>query len=307
MGIAKSRIWWGVAGCLAAGAAAAGSAVVNDASRYPEGPLAADRGVYYAEMGSDRVMFSADGRNEPFWSARGCGPTSVAAYGGSFAILCHIGRAVAVVSRTGQTRAILAEDETGRSVGNPNASAADGHGGVYFSSSGAFSPDAPATGAVLYLDPTGRLRRVAEDIRYANGVAVSTDGRTLFVSEHLARNVLAYAIAADGSLSGRRVFLNLDRVTGADASRRWDVGPDGLATDRSGHLYIAEYGAGRVLIVSPAGELLATLDVDERWVTAPALTADEATVYVTAPAARDPSVPGKVYAFDNPLQSQAGD
>ena len=38
----------------------------------------------------------------------------------------------------------------------------DGKGGIYFSSSGSFSPSARATGAVLHLDRFGTLSRVAE-------------------------------------------------------------------------------------------------------------------------------------------------
>ena len=277
---------------------------LNDASPYPEGPLARDGGVYYAEMGSDRVLFSDGARTLPLWSARGCGPTSIANYRSGFVVLCHRAGALAVISRTGETRAVILEDVNGRRFVTPNASTTDARGGVYFSSSGDFAPGGSRTGAVLYLDDDGRLRRVAEAIHYSNGVALSPDGGTLYVSEHLSRNVLAYAVAPDGSLSGRRVHFSLDDLVGADPSRRWDVGPDGLAVDDRGNLYVAEYGAGRLLIVSPDIELVATVEVSEKYVTAPALSPDGATLFVTAPSARDPKKNGKVYAIDNPAHPQ---
>jgi sugar lactone lactonase YvrE len=195
-------------------------------------------------------------------------------------------------------------DRNGRRF-NPNASVADGKGGVYVSSSGAFSPAAPATGAVLYLDRARQLVRVAEGIHYANGVAVTQDGATLYVSEHLKRQVLAFDVAGDGSLSGKRVFVRLDDLEAVDPDRGWEWGPDGLAVDREGNVYIAEYGAGHLLIVGPDATLKATIDVPEPYITAPALSPDETRLYITAPASLyDPTLPGGVYETANPLRAE---
>ncbi len=277
---------------------------LNDASPYPEGPLARDGGVYYAEMGRDRILFSDGKRTTQLWEASGCGPTSVSEYRSGFVVLCHRPGALAVISRTGETRGIILEDVNGQRFVTPNASISDARGGVYFSSSGSFAPDGPRTGAVLYLGADGRLRRVAEGIHYSNGVALSRDGRTLYVSEHLSRNVLAYPVAADGSLGSRRVHFSLDDLVGTDPLRRWDVGPDGLAVDDHGNIYVAEYGAGRLLVVSPEKQLVTTVEVDEQYITAPALSSDGATLFVTAPSARDPRQPGRVYAISNPVHAQ---
>ena len=79
-------------------------------------------------------------------------------------------------------------------------------------------------------------------------------------------------------------------------------GPDGLAVDREGNLYVAEYGAGHLLIVSPERKLLATIDVPEDYVTAPALSLDETRIFITAPVSLfDPTEPGKVYEVANPV------
>ncbi len=91
---------------------------------------------------------------------------------------------------------MIDRDEDGRAFSNPNAAVSDGKGGIYFSSSGSFAPGARATGAVLHVDASGRVRRLAEGIHYANGVAVTPDGKILYVSEHLGRRVLAFDIAA---------------------------------------------------------------------------------------------------------------
>jgi sugar lactone lactonase YvrE len=276
--------------------------VVNPASAYPEGPLVADGVVYYAEMGSDRVMRWDGAANAEVWSRQGCSPTSVArGAGDSLIVLCHAG-ALVRIAPSGEEIATIDAASAGGLFENPNASANDALGGIYFSSSGAFVPNARASGAVLYLSPNGTLRRVAGNIHYANGVAVSADGRTLFVSEHLERRVLSFAIGEDGALGDPKVFLDLDDVRPDDPDRSWEVGSDGLAVDRHGNLYVAEYGGGRVLIVDRNAALVATIEVPEAYVTAPALIDDERRIFITAPASlADPSAPGKVYVLENPV------
>jgi gluconolactonase len=275
---------------------------VNPDSAYPEGPTVIDGVLYYAEMGNDRVMRFDGETNSPVWTRDGCGPTTVAQLGdGSLAVLCHREAIVARIDAEGALLGIVDRDRDGRSFTNPNAGTSDGKGGIYFSSSGSFSPGARATGAILHLDASGALARVAEGIHYANGVAISPDGRTLFASEHLERRVLAFYIAGDGTLSNRRTFVALDELVGADPERGWEVGPDGLNADRDGNLIIAEYGAGHLLIVDGDGKLIATIDVPERYVTASAFDADHARLFIAAPASlMDPSR-GAVYATPYPI------
>lgn len=280
--------------------------VVDPEAYYPEGPLAlADGSFLYTEMGRDRVV-KWDGRTKALvWSRSGCGPTGIArSPDGGIVVLCHFIDAIARVAPGGDTLALIGADATGRKFTNPNATANDGKGGVYFSSSGLFAPGAPATGAILYLDPKGVLHRVADDIHYANGVAVSRDGTRLYVSEHLSRRVLVFRIGEDGSLSDRQTFVALDDLLGVDPARSWEVGPDGLATDSVGNLYIAEYGGGHYLIVDPAGKLITIVEVPERYTTGVALSPDESHLFLTAPAALAPSVPGKVYVVANPVHAR---
>ena len=283
--------------------AAAGDIVaINPSSNYPEGPLWRPDGVYYAEMGSDRVMRWDGSANTVLWTRKGCGPTSVAQLSPDLlSVTCHIEQSIALITPKGDLVRIIDEDNNGRRFRTPNASISDGKGGVYLSSSGDFATWADAEGGVLHLSADGTLVRLAEGIHYSNGVALSPDGATLFVSEHLERRVLAYDVGKDGSLSGERVFVSLDDLEPPDPERTWEAGPDGLAIDREGNLFIAEYSAGHVLVVDAAGHLKATLEFPERFVTAIAIAADEKRIFVTAPAAMDPSVPGKVYSLANPL------
>lgn len=286
-------------------AIAAGSdrTTINPDSPYPEGPVVVDGMLYYAEMGNDRVMRWDGSRNSVVWTGQGCAPTSVSRAGaGKLNILCHRQEAVIRISTAGTTLKTIEHDKDGQTFRNPNASVNDAKGGIYFSSSGTFGPGAPVGGAVLYLDASDRLSRVAEDIRYANGVALSPDGRLLYVSEHLERRILAYDVAADGSLSGRRVFARLDDLIGKEPGHGWEVGPDGLMTDRAGHLFAAEYGGGRFLVIGADGKLITTVEVPDRYITALAFGADEDRIFVTAPTTWMRPYTGKVYSIANPLR-----
>jgi gluconolactonase len=302
-----SRKRAGIAAVLAAASVAASVPaleVVNPSAAYPEGPAAVGGVVYYGEMGADRVIAWDGSRNRAVWERDQCGPTSVAPYSsGLLAILCHREEAVAIIDpATGETHRLIDRDDAGEPFPTPNASIADGAGGVYLSSSGIFSSSAPAAGSILHLTVDGVLRRLATGIHYANGVALSGDGRTLFVSEHLERRVLAFDVGADGALANRRVFVRLDDIEAADPKRGWEVGTDGLAVDPDGNLAIAEYGAGHVLIVGADAKLRATIPTPEQYVTAPTYIDGGKRIFITAPVSLfDPRAAGKVYVVENPL------
>ena len=83
-----------------------------------------------------------------------------------------------------------------------------------------------------------------------NGIEVSPDGHTLYVNETVQRNVWAYNIQPDGSLSGKRLVIRFP-----------DFGMDGMRCDVDGNLYITRHGKGTVAIVSPAGKLIREVDV----------------------------------------------
>ncbi len=288
---------------VAAQAAVNERTIVNPRSQYPEGPVVDGHDVYYAEMGSDHVMRWDGTANHVVWSRPGCGPTSVArGTDDTLIVLCDIEQVLVRIDRQGKTLAVIDKDSSGRPFLTPNASINDAKGGIYWSASGLFSPTAPVQGGVLYLAPDGRLTRLADGIHYSNGVALSPDGTLLYVSEHLSRRILLYDVAADGSLSGTRVFLRLDDVVGADPKRGWEVGPDGLAMDHAGNLYIAEYGGGRLIVVGPDAKLKAIIGFPEQFTTAAALIDGDRKIFVTAPVSfEDPQDYGKVYLIANPV------
>ncbi|MDB6033566.1 MAG: gnl 3, partial [Verrucomicrobiales bacterium] len=106
------------------------------------------------------------------------------------------------------------------------------------------------TGQVWRIDQTGNVSLVAEGMGTSNGIDVSPDGLTLYVNESVQRNVWAFVIGKDGSLSKKRLVKKFDTH-----------GFDGMRCDVDGNLYIARHGKGTVVKLSPKGEVLQEVDV----------------------------------------------
>ncbi len=257
---AVSGLFFGVL-CQSADAAPAIVAV----GHYPEGLLWHGGRMLFAEMGADRVSVIDRAHDQPvkleFWRDEGCGPTAIAPFGASgFLINCHLGRHVVEVSASGVTGRRFGVAPGGEQLRDPNASCGDGRGGVFFSDSGVFSTSAPASGRVYHLSAAGTLTEVARNLRYANGVAFDGTSRTLYVSEHLARRILALRLDGSGRVIASSVFADFSRLPAARAFSYPLAGPDGIAL-RADLLAVAEYGEGRVHLFDRAGGHRNTLRV----------------------------------------------
>ena len=117
----------------------------------------------------------------------------------------------------------------GQPLQDPNAAVSDGQGGAYFSDAGQFDLNAPSTGRVYHLSAMGVMTEVVGGIQYANGVNFDPATRTLYVSEHLARRVLALTIDGSQRVTARKVLIDFAQQ---DATRQFNfplAGPDGIA------------------------------------------------------------------------------
>ncbi|HWM44290.1 MAG TPA: SMP-30/gluconolactonase/LRE family protein [Burkholderiales bacterium] len=279
-------------------AAGSPAAPLDEPADYPEGPTVAGGALYWTEMPNDRVQRHRDGRTTTVWQEAGCGPTSIKADArGGFWILCHLGNRVLRVDGNFKALARLEQDGAGRALSSPNDAFADRRGQLYFTLSGIFHLQAPAEGAIYFVDLQDRVQRIADGLRYANGVHLDEKRARLYVSEHLQRRVLVAELAAPGKIGPLRVFFDLN-ATPLLRPQYPNAGPDGLLVDRTGALHIAEYGAGRVLVVSAQGQLQRSVAVPMQFVTNFAYWAERDQIVVTG-AFRNDSAPmrGRVIAL----------
>ena len=101
------------------------------------------------------------------------------------------------------------------------------------------------TGQIWHVSPQGKTRLVAEKMGTTNGIDISPDEKTLYVNESVQRNVWAFDLAADGTLSNKRLIHTFA-----------DGGMDGMRCDIHGNLYIARHGKGEVAVLSPDGKVI---------------------------------------------------
>jgi sugar lactone lactonase YvrE len=108
-----------------------------------------------------------------------------------------------------------------------------------------------APGIVALVTPDGVARQVADGIAFPNGMVVTPDNGTLILAESYGKQLTAFDIAADGSLSKRRVWANLG-----------DGAPDGICLDAEGAVWYADVPNKRCVRVRAGGEVLQTVDLD---------------------------------------------
>lgn len=260
---------YGIAALLAAFAAAAAAADIHlkEQAFYPEGPTFIRGALYWAEMPAHRIRRHKDGKTTTVWEEPGCGPTSIKPDGrGGFWILCHLAHMVLRVDGNFRLVKRLETDGVGRRLAYPNDATIDRRGQLYFTSSGVFSLSAPSEGAVYFVDLQDHPLRIAEGLRYANGIRIDEKRARLYVSEHLARRVLVMNLTKPGEVGAPSVFFDL--VSLPPASVSYDLaGPDGILLDDKGRLFVAEYGAGRVMQLSTEGKLQRVIPVPMQFVT----------------------------------------
>jgi gluconolactonase len=275
--------------------------VVDSEASFPEGPLWHDGRLYYVEYGADTVMRWDGKASMQVWQQDGCGPSAVVETGdGNFLITCYDANTLVEITPAGDTVATLSEDREGQPLVGPNDAVLDAKGGVYFSASGVWDIAAPIDGRILYLAPDGAIAEVADDIHYANGLALSPDGRTLYASEMAAQRVLKFEVEGDGTLGERYLFVRLGDLAADPQGVDIYMGPDGLKTDSAGNLYIAQFEGGRVLVADPKGALVRILTVPAPYVTNLTFGETEDVVFVTAASdAWSEPYPGQVYKIDN--------
>lgn len=174
-------------------------------------------------------------------------------------LACRAGRVIVAVDIRDRTMTVVANRyDDGSPLLGPNDLRFHPNGSIYVTDPivmTEYKAGAPA-GKVFRIDERGSVTAVATEIDFPNGLCFSTDWSTLYVSDTWTQQVWAYDVESDGTLSNRRLFVQLDRVMG-DHDRYG--GPDGIAMDAEGNLYGAHIGNGWIDVVSPAGEVVAKL------------------------------------------------
>jgi sugar lactone lactonase YvrE len=105
----------------------------------------------------------------------------------------------------------------------------------------------PTPTVLIRVDPDGTPSIAADELHFPNGTVITPDGRTLVIGETFANRLTAFDVAADGSLSNRRIWADLDP---------FGVRPDGICLDAEGAIWVSNPAAPEVVRVAESGKLL---------------------------------------------------
>lgn len=162
-------------------------------------------------------------------------------------------RSIIRISPTGEMDDLIAE-WGGERLNGPNDLCFDEDGNLFFSDPWTSSLENPIGAIYGYSWATGELNRIRGGMAFPNGVAIR-EGR-VYVAETHTRKVWAYEIEGPG-LAGRETeFCTLPSVD----TEGWQ-GPDGMAFDKEGNLFVAHLGSGCVRVYEPSGRLTESIRV----------------------------------------------
>lgn len=196
----------------------------------------------------------------------------------------HGHRAIARVNLRTGARTFLTRTFEGKRYNSPNDLIRANDGAIYFTDPpyglrGGDASQAKEQNAngVYRLAPDGTVARIEDRLTRPNGVALSPDGRTLYVaqSDPDAAHLYAYTLGRDGLPIGRRLLADFTEDVAAGEAGL----PDGLAITADGHIFMA--GPGGIHLLTPSGERLALVRTGTAAANV-ALTPDERTLYITS-------------------------
>ena len=118
----------------------------------------------------------------------------------------------------------------------------------------------PALASLMRIDPDGSITVLADDLMFPNGAVITPDGGTLIVGETAGARYTAFALAADGTVSDRRIWAQvaptpelgpLEQTLG-----QLKFAPDGCTLDADGCVWAADAVGARCARVAEGGEIV---------------------------------------------------
>lgn len=176
--------------------------------------------------------------------------------------------------QSGITKVLTWEFE-GRRYNAPNDLIIDKVGNIYFTDPKMTGPEPmrqPVHG-VYKIDTAGVVSLVIANIRKPNGITLSPDQRTLYISTSdntfngdvspdykgdktdYSGKLLAYSIEEDNSITFKKELADFGKGIG-----------DGMTVDSEGNIYVCLFFDAKIVVYSPEGKLLDELQFP-KWVT----------------------------------------
>ncbi|WP_035756648.1 SMP-30/gluconolactonase/LRE family protein [Granulicoccus phenolivorans] len=252
--------------------------VVRSGLEFPEGPIVMpDGSVVLVEMRGERLTrIQPDGRAETIAQLPG-GPNGAALGPDGMIYVCNNGGMSFTPHGTGWVpgpvdptsytggRIERVDPETGRvellhnhcgdvALRHPNDLVFDAAGGFWFTDTGKRMGRVFDLGVVYYARPDGGLVEAVYPIDKPNGIGLSADGGTLYVTETYTGRLLCFDLHAPGKIAiPAKADAAVGRVlTGLGGAQRCD----GLAVEVNGNICVATLVTGAITVIAPDGQIV---------------------------------------------------
>lgn len=144
-------------------------------------------------------------------------------------------------------------------------------GDIYFTEAG-------MPRGVYHIRPSGEVVLATAEVGRPNGILLSRDDKTLYVSDSQSEYLLVFDVMADGTVGNRRNFAHLAGVKKTD--KGIDPGIDGMALDSSGRVYAISHAG--IEVFTPAGKALGIIPLPAKAQNLAFAGKDLKTLYVVA-------------------------
>ena len=169
--------------------------------RGPEGPAIDSEGRLHVVSADDAVILqvSPDGVLKQVANTSGRPNGLVFSSSGEMFVADAALKAILRINSNGRPEVFIDEYE-GTGLGGPNDLCFLPNGDLLFTDPIRRPYPDPAISPVYRVTPAGRMRAFASELAYPNGIAMSPDGRKVYVSESRAQRLVGFMIDGAGKL-----------------------------------------------------------------------------------------------------------
>ncbi|MBC7889521.1 MAG: SMP-30/gluconolactonase/LRE family protein [Ferruginibacter sp.] len=275
--------------------------VVAKGFNWTEGPLYISDGDYFifSDIPANKIYKWKDGQKvTPYLMPSGNSETTVVETKepGSNGLLLHpdgqlvlcqhgdrrMAKMIAPLNNPRPEFVTLADNYKGKRLNSPNDAVYHSNGDLYFTDppygmdKGIDDPKRELDFQGVYrLKPTGELDLLTKELRYPNGIALSPDGKFLYVASSDGANYIwmQYELDANGLAKNQHLFYEAHSYEGKKLGA-----PDGMKINKRGYLFAT--GPEGVWLFNPAGKLIARLYTGQLTSNC-ALSLDERVLFMT--------------------------